>query len=70
MKSLNALALSVVSVGIFLSVIAVAGPRDAGSGSRAEEPKNGSDMEALGTYFPGTEKLGALESPYLLSQKC
>ena len=61
MKRLNALALSVLSVCIFIIVIALAGPRHANSGPRAETPKRGAVREGLGTYFPGTEKLGGAE---------
>jgi ribonuclease Z len=61
MKRLSGLALTVVSVGIFLTLIAVAEPRDAKSGPRAEAVKSSSEREPLSTYFAGTEKLGALE---------
>ncbi|HTU21990.1 MAG TPA: guanitoxin biosynthesis MBL fold metallo-hydrolase GntH [Gemmataceae bacterium] len=61
MKKLNALVLSVLSVCIFLAVIALAGPRDTSSGPGAETPRRGPEREGLGTYFPDTEKLGAAE---------
>ena len=61
MKRLNSLALSAVSVGIILAMIAVAGPRDMGSEQTARIPKNDPAKGGLGTYYPGTEKLGDTE---------
>lgn len=61
MKRLYSLALSAVSVGIMLIVIAVAGPRDAASEQTAATPKSDPAKGALGTYYPGTEKLDAQE---------
>ena len=61
MKRLNALALSLVSAGIFILVIGLTGPRGAHSEPSAEAPKAGTESAALGTYFPGTEKLGPAE---------
>lgn len=61
MKRLNSLALSVVSVAILVTVIAVAGPRDVGSEQTARMPISDPGKGGLGTYYPGTEKLGAKE---------
>jgi hypothetical protein len=61
MKKLNALGLMLMSLCIFLTVVGLTGPRGINSRSRAETPKNNPQREALSTYFPGTEQLGAAE---------
>jgi ribonuclease Z len=61
MKSLKKLVLSVVTVLILILVVILTAPRSGGSGQPTDAPGIQPLKGGLGTYYPGTEPLGAEE---------